>query len=99
SHTARFGEIEQRGAALTPKGRQLYDKLLDATRAALGGAPAEANAERYMALLKEQFAEFPDDLAQMREQGLAYLRYFATEQGLAAREQADRPTTMEGLIE
>ncbi|PWQ88651.1 DUF1338 domain-containing protein, partial [Enterococcus faecium] len=51
SHTARFGEIEQRGAALTPKGRQLYDKLLDATRAALGGAPAEANAERYMALL------------------------------------------------
>lgn len=36
SHTARFGEIEQRGAALTPKGRQLYDKLLDATRVALG---------------------------------------------------------------
>ncbi|WP_236192423.1 MULTISPECIES: 2-oxoadipate dioxygenase/decarboxylase HglS [Pseudomonas] len=98
SHTARFGEIEQRGAALTPKGRQLYDTLLDATRAALGGAPAEANAERYMALLQESFAAFPDDLAQMREQGLAYFRYFATEQGLAAREQADRPTTLEGLI-
>lgn len=98
SHTARFGEIEQRGAALTPKGRQLYDKLLDATRAALGGAPAEANAERYMALLQASFAEFPDDLAQMREQGLAYFRYFATEKGLAAREQADRPTTLESLI-
>ncbi|MDI6949847.1 DUF1338 family protein, partial [Serratia sp. Se-RSmG] len=28
SHTARFGEIEQRGAALTPKGRELYDRLL-----------------------------------------------------------------------
>ena len=27
-HTARFGEIEQRGAALTPKGRALYDRLL-----------------------------------------------------------------------
>ncbi len=25
THTARFGEIEQRGVALTPKGRQLYD--------------------------------------------------------------------------
>ena len=98
SHTARFGEIEQRGAALTPKGRQLYDQLLDATRTALGGAPAEANAERYMALLQESFAAFPDNLAQMREQGLAYFRYFATEQGLAAREQADRPTTLEGLI-
>lgn len=98
SHTARFGEIEQRGAALTPKGRQLYDTLLDATRAALGGAPAEANAERYTALLQENFAQFPDDLAQMREQGLAYFRYFATEKGLAAREQADRPTTLERLI-
>ncbi|MEE7548109.1 VOC family protein, partial [Xanthomonas sp. Kuri4-1] len=28
THTARFGEIEQRGLALTPKGRALYDALL-----------------------------------------------------------------------
>lgn len=28
THTARFGEIEQRGIALTPKGRALYDELL-----------------------------------------------------------------------
>ena len=27
-HTARFGEIEQRGVALTPAGRALYDRLL-----------------------------------------------------------------------
>ncbi len=27
-HTARFGEIEQRGTALTPKGRSLYDRCL-----------------------------------------------------------------------
>jgi uncharacterized glyoxalase superfamily metalloenzyme YdcJ len=27
-HTARFGEIEQRGVALTPKGRKLYDFCL-----------------------------------------------------------------------
>ena len=31
-HTARFGEIEQRGAALTPAGRALYDALLAAGR-------------------------------------------------------------------
>lgn len=30
THTARFGEIEQRGAALTPSGRALYDRLLAA---------------------------------------------------------------------
>ncbi len=28
THTARFGEVEQRGAALTPKGRTLYDQCL-----------------------------------------------------------------------
>ncbi|WP_288650188.1 2-oxoadipate dioxygenase/decarboxylase HglS [Pseudomonas sp. UBA5568] len=99
SHTARFGEIEQRGAALTPKGRQLYDKLLDTTRVALGGAPVEANAARYMAILTDTFAAFPDDLAQMREQGLAYFRYFATEKGLAARDKQGRPTTLQGLVD
>ncbi|WP_292281978.1 VOC family protein, partial [Mesorhizobium sp.] len=31
-HTARFGEIEQRGVALTPKGRKLYDRLLASVR-------------------------------------------------------------------
>ena len=99
SHTARFGEIEQRGAALTPKGRVLYDQLLDAARADLGGVPAEANAERYMSLLGTRFEAFPDDLAQMREQGLAYFRYFPTEAGLSARDQAQRPTSLSALIE
>ncbi|MEC6744594.1 VOC family protein [Pseudomonas qingdaonensis] len=99
SHTARFGEIEQRGAALTPKGRVLYDQLLDAARADLGGVPAEANAERYMSLLGKRFEAFPDDLAQMREQGLAYFRYFPTEAGLSARDQAQRPTSLSALIE
>ncbi|MDZ5603032.1 VOC family protein [Pseudomonas sp. RP23018S] len=98
SHTARFGEIEQRGAALTPIGRQLYDTLLDTTRAALGGVPAEANAEHYRALLAEHFAAFPDDLAQMREEHLAYFRYFPTERGLAARGDVDRPLTWSALI-
>ena len=32
THTARFGEIEQRGVALTPKGRGLYDRLLASAR-------------------------------------------------------------------
>lgn len=99
SHTARFGEIEQRGAALTPKGRVLYDQLLDAARADLGGVPAEANAERYMSLLGKRFEAFPDDLAQMREQGLAYFRYFPTEAGLSARDKAQRPTSLSALIE
>ncbi len=87
SHTARFGEIEQRGAALTPKGRALYDRLLNESRAALAGFPSEANADSYMATLAEQFSTFPDDLPQMREQGLAFFRYFVTAEGLAANAQ------------
>ena len=49
-----------------------------------------------MSLLAETFQAFPDDLRQMREQGLAYFRYFPTEKGLAAQE---RPGTLEALIE
>lgn len=75
SHSARFGEIEQRGAALTAKGRALYDRLLSAVRAARG-VSADEDAKAYMAKLSEGFGEFPDDLGQMRQQGLAFFRYF-----------------------
>ncbi|MGZ0718110.1 2-oxoadipate dioxygenase/decarboxylase HglS [Pseudomonas palleroniana] len=98
SHSARFGEIEQRGVALTPKGRALYDQLLNAARDALGAFPNESNAARYVALMEQHFQAFPDDHAQMREQGLAYFRYFTTEQGLAARGHADQPQTLAALI-
>ncbi|MND82484.1 hypothetical protein D3C80_743180 [compost metagenome] len=99
SHTARFGEIEQRGAALTPMGRALYDRLLNEARDALGGVPAEANAEHYMALLANCFAAFPDDLALMREQGLTYVRYFVTEKGLMEGCHDERPLTLQALLD
>ena len=38
AHTARFGEIEQRGVALTRKGRALYDELLGLVRGIDSGA-------------------------------------------------------------
>jgi len=79
SHSARFGEIEQRGAALTPKGRALYDRLLNAARDELKEFPNEANAERYNALMAQHFNEFPDTYEGMRRQDLAYFRYFVTE--------------------
>ncbi|KPN89993.1 2-oxoadipate dioxygenase/decarboxylase HglS [Pseudomonas nunensis] len=84
SHSARFGEIEQRGAALTPKGRALYDRLLNAARDELKDFPNEANAARYNELMAQHFGEFPDTLEGMRRQELAYFRYFVTEKGLAA---------------
>jgi uncharacterized glyoxalase superfamily metalloenzyme YdcJ len=95
SHSARFGEIEQRGVALTPKGRALYDQLLNAARDELGAFPNEANAGRYTELMEQHFQAFPDNYRQMREQELAYFRYFVTEKGLAAQHKA---ATLDELI-
>ncbi|MFK3820803.1 VOC family protein [Pseudomonas yamanorum] len=95
SHSARFGEIEQRGVALTPKGRALYDQLLNAARDELGAFPNEANAGRYTELMEQHFQGFPDNHREMREQELAYFRYFVTEKGLAAQ---DKAATLDELI-
>ena len=98
SHSARFGEIEQRGAALTPKGRELYDQLLNEARDALGEFPNEGNAVRYADLLGQTFKAFPDSYAQMRAQDLAYFRYFVTEKGIEARAEIPQSAGLEQLI-
>jgi len=75
SHTARFGEVEQRGAALTPKGRDLYDRLLKKVRAKVTPLPDGENSGEYNQVLAEIFKEFPDNWEKIREQGLAYFSY------------------------
>ena len=75
-HTARFGEIEQRGAALTPKGRALYDRLLAIARGEQGSQGAS-----YTDRLATAFAAFPDTTDALRDQGLAYFRYDLTDAG------------------
>lgn len=97
-HSARFGEIEQRGIALTAKGRALYDQLLQATNDALQAPPTENNASQYQQLLIENFQTFPDDYSALREQQLAWFRYFPTEYGLAAKDTLDKHSTLEQLI-
>ncbi|MBF8773997.1 VOC family protein [Pseudomonas fulva] len=92
-HTARFGEIEQRGAALTPAGKALYDRLLSQARQALGAAPSADNAEQYALLLKTAFSAFPDDYASLRTHKLAYFNYFVRDAAKA------RGTDLETLIE
>ncbi|OAU98927.1 MULTISPECIES: VOC family protein [Moraxella] len=73
-HTARFGEIEQRGIALTPKGRSLYDKLLNKARASLKFAP-EKDPNAYYQALTETFTAFPDEYQALYNDGLAYFYY------------------------
>ncbi|HHW4412276.1 VOC family protein [Citrobacter freundii] len=83
THTARFGEIEQRGVALTPKGRQLYDELLS-------HAGTGKDNLTHQLHLQEVFKAFPDSEFLLRQQGLAWFRYRLTPSGEAHR-QAIRP--------
>lgn len=97
SHTARFGEIEQRGIAVTPKGRALYDKLLNDTRAIVRPAPDGSNAGDYVKALGDVFAEFPDNWADIRTQGLGYFAYSVKDAGKLAT--FAKGTDIEVLIE
>lgn len=90
THTARFGEIEQRGAALTPKGMALYDELLSEARRAIG-----ENSTCYESNLKAVFEKFPDNLDDLRRQELAYFKYSP---GPAYRAEQANTFSLEELI-
>ena len=70
SHTARFGEIEQRAIALTPKGRKLYDRFLQ--EAQTGNSQIH-----YEIRLDNAFKEFPDTYDEIRRSELGYFHYTA----------------------
>ena len=78
-HKARFGEIEQRGVALTKKGQDLYNELLGKTRKAIGGSPNAETASKYNQLLSENFKVFPDNYQELQSEKLAYFHYFTTD--------------------
>ncbi|HDR0521919.1 TPA: VOC family protein [Escherichia coli] len=92
THTARFGEIEQRGVALTPKGRQLYDDLLR------NAGTGQDNLTHQMHL-QETFRTFPDSEFLMRQQGLAWFRYRLTPSGEAHRQVIHPGDDPQPLIE
>ncbi|BAE56393.1 hypothetical protein F9C07_1106218 [Aspergillus flavus] len=79
SHTARFGEVEQRGYALTRKGRQLYDRIL--SRVNIESTERDIGISEYESLLVQHFKDFPDDMAQLQSQQLAYFCYHLSPHG------------------
>ncbi|TAL06577.1 MAG: DUF1338 family protein [Verrucomicrobia bacterium] len=84
--TARFGEIEQRFYATTPKGRALYDECLAAAEKIREAEPdlIKRDYDGYRRAYAKCFAAFPKTLAGLLEQKLVYARYSATAKGLAA---------------
>lgn len=83
-HRARFGEIEQRGIALTEAGRKLYDKLTEKVRHKIVPAVDGSNAKEYNNILQKIFSDFPDDLETLKKNNFIYLEYYPTEKGLSA---------------
>ncbi len=75
AHAARFGEIEQRGAALTAKGRALYDRLLAEAQAAVPLTTDGANALAFNEELARRFAAFPEADETLRRERFAFFRY------------------------
>ncbi|KAJ4346374.1 uncharacterized protein N0V89_010303 [Didymosphaeria variabile] len=74
-HKARFGEIEERGAAVTDRGRALYDELLNETMRQISACPRYLDASQKDKILVDTFARFPDNWDDLRRQGLVYFDY------------------------
>jgi uncharacterized glyoxalase superfamily metalloenzyme YdcJ len=76
SHKARFGEIEQRGIAVTHKGRKLYDDILsEAMNAAkIQNMSPEATDQK----AEQVFQRYPDDWDELVSEDLVYYIYYVT---------------------
>lgn len=74
----RFGEVEQRGIALTPRGRELYDVMVSATdRRLAAGEGGGVRAEVARTVWEENLPRTEKELAL---RGLAYFTYTLDEQ-------------------
>jgi uncharacterized glyoxalase superfamily metalloenzyme YdcJ len=85
-HTARFGEIEERFYAATPKGRKLYDECLAAADVMKEKNPGviKKDFDTYQKKFADCFGAFPTTVPGLLEQKLVFARFFATEKGLAS---------------
>ncbi|MDO5035140.1 MAG: DUF1338 family protein [Actinomycetaceae bacterium] len=68
----RFGEVEQRGIALSPKGRELYDWMISETDEKLRAGETPTRDEAAQEVWK---ANLPNTERGLREEGLAYFTY------------------------
>jgi uncharacterized glyoxalase superfamily metalloenzyme YdcJ len=95
NHKARFGEIEERGAAVTAKGRDLYDRLLSESLT----KSVKANPEEAEIIFSDVFKQFPDEWKDLRQQGLIYSEFRCVKkEAIHSMTQDDRIPLLEQLI-
>jgi uncharacterized glyoxalase superfamily metalloenzyme YdcJ len=88
----RFGEVEARGIALTPRGRELYDRLVGEVDRRLAGAPGRTRQE---VAADVWAAGLPDSEAELARQDLAFFT-FAPAERVPDREEP--PRALAGLL-
>lgn len=95
----RFGEVEQRGIALTPAGRDLYDRMVAETDRRL--TAGEGDGVRVAVAEEVWTRNLPRTEKELALQGLAYFTYTLDEEALVASEGAvsDPDISLEALIE
>ncbi|KAI1036254.1 hypothetical protein LB504_011377 [Fusarium proliferatum] len=81
SHRARFGEIEERGAAVTIAGRKLYDELLAKATSTICEGSGAQSLEAMDKAMSDAFKDYPDSWSELRKQGLIYCTYHGTGKG------------------
>lgn len=94
----RFGEVEQRGIALTPTGRGLYDWMVAETDRRL--AAAEANETRVEVARKVWEENLPRTEKDLALRGLAYFTFSVDKAALEMFEESGtQDTSLETLIQ
>ncbi|KAJ3525514.1 hypothetical protein NM208_g11608 [Fusarium decemcellulare] len=96
THRARFGEIEERGAAVTPAGRKLYDDLLEKAMVKFRVLPGNPGPEVMDRISEEVFKEYPDSWEELRKQELIYCTYHRT--GKPSLEDVSEHLSLEDLV-
>lgn len=79
-HTARFGEVEQRGVALTPKGRTIYDAAIQKTDK-INPQLALTDYEEYVRQYRACFKDLPKTHDELCKFELGYYTFHFTGAG------------------
>ncbi len=88
--SVRFGEVEQRGIALTPAGRDRYDRLIvEIDQRSAGRSAAERDAIKVEVWQRE----WPTDEASLLTSGEGFFEFSAGQP-----RAGDAPTTLAGLV-
>jgi len=96
SHTARFGEVEQRGAAVTRKGRELYNEILLQCQLEQEQHPGLEDDD----VVARHFNQYPDSWEELRNQGLTFNYYSVDTLRIASEAcEFEEGMSLAGLIE